>query len=430
MSNSTQLIPGMALRSLPATGCQELRRRAIFECCKWDPQVEDVDTLAPMALVLKQPAWRELRVAAEAMAAETQALQQALARRPDLHRTLALPCPIRKVLACASAGEAPDPHLRVMRFDFHPTDDGWRVSEANTDVPGGYNEASGWTSLVAEHVPEAIPAGDPAARLVEAIAAESPGGSTVALVHATAYSDDRQVMTFLARRLQQRGFRTALAAPDHLEWREGRPIIRTRWFTGAADFVFRFFPAEWLPNLGWGVDWKPFFGSSRAPLCNPATALLTQTKRWPLVCGQLALNLPAWRQYQPETRDPGEVDWRRDPGWVLKPALGRVGERIGLHGVTEARDWKSIRRELRWWGRHWVAQRRFASVPLLLEGRPWHVCLGVYTVGGRAAGIYGRAARQPLINHLARDLAVLVEPAPTRASGPRSSVSYGTPATV
>ena len=65
---------------------RELRRRAIFECCKWDPQVEDVDTLAPLAVVLKQSAWRELATAAESLAGETTAMEETLIRRPDLHR--------------------------------------------------------------------------------------------------------------------------------------------------------------------------------------------------------------------------------------------------------------------------------------------------------------------------------------------------------
>jgi hypothetical protein len=31
---------------------------------------------------------------------------------------------------------------RVLRFDFHWTDQGWKISEVNSDVPGGYCEAS------------------------------------------------------------------------------------------------------------------------------------------------------------------------------------------------------------------------------------------------------------------------------------------------
>ncbi len=34
------------------------------------------------------------------------------------------------------------------------------------------------------------------------------------------------------------------------------------------------------------------------------------------------------------TRDPRDVPWQKDTNWVLKPAMGRVGESIGLAGVT------------------------------------------------------------------------------------------------
>jgi len=421
MNGDSHLTPWRAVQPLTPECCRELRRRAIFECCKWDPQVGDVDTLAPIAVVLKESAWRELRVCAEALAAETLAVEQALLHRPELHRDLALPRPIRHVLANRPQGGDETQHLRVMRFDFHPTDEGWRVSEVNSDVPGGYNEASAWAALVAEHVPHGVPAGCPARRLVEAILNEVSVGATVALVHATAYTDDRQVMTFLARQLQNHGLHPVLLAPDHLHWQDGRAIIQTNWFTGPAHFVFRFFPAEWLPNLGRRADWPFFFSGARTPLCNPATALLTQSKRWPLLRDELGLELPAWSKFLPETLDPRSADWQNDPGWVLKPALGRVGEWLGLCGVTSQREWNTIRRSLRWGSRHWVAQRRFTPAPILAGGERWHICLGVFTINGRAAGIYGRLAPQPLINHLARDVAVLVERPPADiCASPRS----------
>jgi hypothetical protein len=49
-----------------------------------------------------------------------------------------------------------------------------------------------------------------------------------------------------------------------------------------------------------------------------------------------------------------------------------------------------------------------------------HCCLGVYTIDGRAAGIYGRMAPRPLIDDRAEDVAVLVEDesaAPTGRAG-------------
>jgi glutathionylspermidine synthase len=143
---------------------------------------------------------------------------------------------------------------------------------------------------------------------------------------------------------------------------------------------------------------------------NPATALLTQSKRFPLVWDRLETPLPAWRSLLPETVDPRDSSWKRDPGWVLKPALGRVGDGIGLAGATPEKEWKMIRREVRFGPRWWAAQRRFTAIPLDVGGEAVYPCVGVYTIDGRAAGAYGRVARKPIINHLAQDAAVLVEP--------------------
>ena len=52
---------------------------------------------------------------------------------------------------------------RVMRFDFHWTPDGWRISEVNSDVPGGFSEASELPLLMTPHYPGAQAAGNPGA---------------------------------------------------------------------------------------------------------------------------------------------------------------------------------------------------------------------------------------------------------------------------
>lgn len=382
-----------------------LRRRAIFECCKWDPQVEDVETLSPTPMVLRRAAWEEIAALAECLAAEALEAETELLRRPELHRDLGLPRPIRRALRHTARATPSPGAARVMRFDFHPTTEGWRISEVNSDVPGGFNEASGFARLMAQHVPGTRPAGDPAAALADAVAAATPPGATVALVHATSYTDDRQVMVYLAREIESRGRRPVLAAPDHLRWREGRAELAGE----AVGFVVRFFPGEWLPELPRRCQWPSFFHGARTPIGNPAYALLTQSKRFPLVWDRLATALPTWRALLPETRDPREVLWKDDDGWVLKPALGRVGDLVGIAGTTDAKEWVQIRKRVRRDPDEWVAQRRFRTLPLAAEGGDLHPCLGVFTVDGRAAGIYGRAARRQRIDHLAQDMAVLVE---------------------
>jgi hypothetical protein len=122
---------------------------------------------------------------------------------------------------------------------------------------------------------------------------------------------------------------------------------------------------------------------------------------------------------------------------VLKPALGRVGERILIEEAISQRERRKIERSARWFPGSWIAQRRFASVPLnpeytigppgavrrdechelLQSGEPplsrdesgkYHVCIGVFTVDGRCAGFYGRISPYARIDHRAVDIPVLV----------------------
>lgn len=376
-------------------------RRAIFDCCKWDPQVEDCAVLARYPLLLGRAEWDVLARGAEALAAETLAAEEALAARPELMRRLAIPWGMRRLLR-----RGPSPGAaRVMRFDFHATTEGWRISEANTDVPGGFVEASGFSRLVLAHYPGRALSGDPAAALASAVLRAAGPGAAVGMVHATAYTDDRQVMVFLARRLAEAGLAPSLLSPADLEWKDGRAHVR-----GGArlELLVRFFPAEWLPNLGRRAGWHHFFTGAATPQANPASALLTQSKRFPLAWSRLGVDLPAWRALLPETRAPEEVDWRSGE-WALKPAFGRVGDGIGLMGVTPPDAWRKLAREV---ARHpggWAAQRRFQVVPVATPDGPQYPCVGVYVIDGRAAGAYGRMSGSPVIDHRARDVAVLVE---------------------
>ena len=146
--------------------------------------------------------------------------------------------------------------------------------------------------------------------------------------------------------------------------------------------MVRFFPADWLGSLAESSGWPQFFAGARTPLSNPATAILTQTKRFPLVWDALVTSLPTWRALLPETRRRREAPWLTSDDWVLKPALGRVGEGIGLKGVVESKELRRIRRAARWWPGGWVAQRRFGTLPVDLGRTRVFPCLGVYTLDG------------------------------------------------
>src|SRR5205814_71245 len=98
------------------------------------------------------PDWAELRQVASALAAEALAAEKILLRSPDLLKKLGLPKAVLSALTANPHGLTPSA-ARVMRFDFHWTTGGWRISEVNSDVPGGFTEATEFTASVSRHLP-------------------------------------------------------------------------------------------------------------------------------------------------------------------------------------------------------------------------------------------------------------------------------------
>ncbi len=380
-----------------------LRSHLIFDCGKLDPQCEDVDVLARYPVVLERAEWEELAAVAERLASETLNAERELLARPDLQRELGL---ARSILGALGAAEVSDDAPRCLRFDFHPTTEDWRLSEVNSDVPGGFIEASGLARAMAERYEGSEPAGDPAGALVHAVL-RGCGGGEIGLVHATAYTDDRQVMAFLARRFETAGAHGRLLAPDQIAWIDGHAAAITAGAPAPLDALVRFYPAEWLPLLPRASGWRWYFQGAVLQT-NPPSALLTQSKRFPLVWDRLSTRMEAWRAALPETRDPRDTGRLDGDEWVLKPALGRVGDGVGIRGVVGGRDWRRIRREARSHPRHWAAQRRFEPLPLHTPDGPRNPCIGVFVIDGRACGAYGRIAERPLIDARSQDVAVLL----------------------
>ena len=381
------------------------RRRVIFHAYKWDPQVDDVSTICDHACILSRWAAAHLERLAEALAAETMALEGALLERPDLYASLGLGRKVAAALRQAPSGNG----VRVMRFDFHPVEEpvGWALSEVNSDVPGGFAEASALPRLAAAHVADARPGADTGNALVAAISRRLGAGARLGFVHATAYADDRQVMQFLADRFRAAGFECTLMAPDHLRWRDGQAVSVAQANPGPIDGVVRFFPADWLPMLPASSGWPGYF-SAHTLACNPVHAVLSQSKRNPLVWDTLGVAMPTWRTCLPPTRDPRTVPWQSDERWLVKPAFGRVGEGLAWRGGVTAKAWRMARWNVRLNPRGWVAQQRFASRPLALNGTQRHLCIGVFTVDGKAAGFYGRLSTTTTIDKHAQDVAILI----------------------
>jgi hypothetical protein len=102
----------------------DLSRTLALEHHKWDAQVGDVAALASFPLILSRATWRELASTAGALARETVAIEDELARRPALHARLGLSTRLARALRPDPAAAPPPAAARIMRFDFHPTADG------------------------------------------------------------------------------------------------------------------------------------------------------------------------------------------------------------------------------------------------------------------------------------------------------------------
>lgn len=387
-----------------------LRRSLLLDHCKWDPQVGDVGTLADFPLLMPRDTWSQLAAWAEALCAEAREAERELAARPELHGRLGLPRRLRAALA-ACAGAADDIRIpRVFRFDFHVSRDGWRISECNADVPGGYAEASAFTALMAQHYPEAVPTGDPGAAWARAIA-RAASSADVALLSAPGYMEDQQVIHYLAKRLGEQGLRARCLQPAHIRWRKDAAFLgdsETR--LGA---VVRFYQAEWLMGLPRDAQADHYFRRVHTPVLNPGTCITIESKRFPLTWDALSsTRLACWRNLLPESADPRDVPWQTDDAWLLKSALCNTGDTVSARGLIPTKSWAKAARAARWFPNGWIAQKRFQPIPLSTPLGPVYPCIGVYTVDGQACGAYARLSQGPIVDYAAIDIALLLEDLP------------------
>ena len=143
-------------------------------------------------------------------------------------------------------------------------------------------------------------------------------------------------------------------------------------------------------------------------ISNPLTALLVQSKRFPLIWPQLRCTLPTWRQLLPQTVEPDdEIDQYGD--WVIKPALGHEGTDVAVPGVTAPTALASSKAKLRRSPHYWVSQRKFGMKPVATPDGHRFICVGVFVVDGQGVGGYARLSASPFIDGSAQEAIVLVE---------------------
>ncbi|MBQ7943048.1 MAG: glutathionylspermidine synthase family protein [Lachnospiraceae bacterium] len=400
----------MRLVPIPRDRYDEYRLNLMFDCYKWDPQFMDSNTVAKYALVITQEEHEELVRLTESLDEETRVAEVFLNNHLELTKPLALPKKVRNEIKKMTNYE-PGRNVRLMRYDFHPTEEGkWAVSEVNSDVPGGFAEASLMPQVVLELLGNEVYWYKCFGNiLVKAISDKVVSGGRIMLVHCTSYSDDRQVMQYLGDRLQAEGFQVIYGAADHVNFKEHQAYSILDGNEGELDAIFRFTPLEWLTEIK-PKRWQGYFDTTTVS-CNHPIAIYAQTKRFPLVWDALEQNgisMSTWRALLPDTIE--VKDAKGKDGYIYKPACGRVGEKISIKEACRDDEYKKILADVRKHPKKYLAQKRFHSKPLLGEnGEQFHVCLGSYTVDGNHAGYYARISSTPRIDSNAADIPVLIE---------------------
>lgn len=397
----------MKLIKIPEEKYSDYRYEVIFSGYKWDPQVIDSNTVSEYALVMDKEEMQTLAQLAEQLAQETMAMEEKLIGRIDIHKKLGFPYRMRRAMKKLKTYQ-PEQHVRLMRYDFHWTNKGWQISEVNSDVPGGFAESSVLPKIAADYLSNVQPPPHFGEHLYQAFHRKIASEGTIGFVHATSYSDDRQVMQFMGDYFEEQGYEALYLAPDHVTFKERTAYSLLNDERKPLAGLIRFFPLEWLPNLPFSVKWSDYYDTI-TPSCNHPAAMLTQPKSLPLFWDELGVDCPTWRKLLPETQKVRSLDFE-DSIYLYKPVFGRVGSGITIKEVMKEKEFEQVKKLALRHKKEWIVQQRFDSLPFdTLDGLAFHLCIGAFTIEGRFAGFYGRISPNARIDEEAKDIPILIQ---------------------
>ena len=249
----------------------------MFDCYKWDPQFSDNNTIAKYALVITEEEHKELEKLTEDLDRETREAEEFLNNNQNLTKPLILSKKVEEQIG-RMKNYKPEEHIRLMRYDFHPTtEEKWKVSEVNSDVPGGFAEAS----LMPRAAMQLLKEGNYWYRdfgecMCDAVSQKVQSKGRIMLVHCTCYSDDRQVMQFLGDRLKYKGFSVIYGAADHINFKDNKAYSILDGNEGELNAIFRFTPIEWLVDIK-PQRWQGYFDTTTVSCNHPVAVIVNNT---------------------------------------------------------------------------------------------------------------------------------------------------------
>ncbi len=312
-----------------------------------------------------------------------------------------------------------------MRVDLLLDERGnWQACEINADCPGGHNEAVGLPRLarVAGFYGGSNPTTAVGA-LARRLIALADGG-TIALVYATAYAEDLQVCAIIRRALEARGAKTILAPPTAFREKNGQLCVgRT-----PVSVIYRFFPTEWMAGQDNLAHIAHAVESGRVRTMSSFAHIFTQSKLGMARAYALAEHLtPEDRKlltkHLPFSADlvdmaPEMLRFAR-AGWVVKRAMGRVGDQVFVGALHDDEDWSAILTDAlaaRAAGESWLAQRFVRQRAIPTPWGPRYVTLGAYLLDGHFVGYFARITPETHVAFDALCVPVFVDTAPMKAA--------------
>jgi glutathionylspermidine synthase len=408
----------------------------------WDAFFAGARRVDVLPLVLSERLHREAVAAAEAsVAAVNAAGDRANQDREESALYAYHPDTTRLIEASWNGGD----RTSFVRVDLLLGEDGvFRACEVNADCPGGHNEAFGLPRLA--RAAGFIEGWDPTS-VVEDLSAHLAGlardpasgeQGAVGMMFATAWSEDLQICALLKRTLARTGIEVAFAPPTAPRYRDGAFSIRGK----SIRALYRYFPTEYmegqenLEDIAAAVE----RGEVRVvpSFCQMyAQSKLSFARAWALRDELGPEHRAAVERYLPETFDladvPAEQLIEERESWVLKRALGRVGDQVFVGSLTSQAYWKGLvdelkaiavaqtpseRREV------WIAQRLVRQRPIPTPLGERFVTLGAYVLDGRFAGYFARITSISHVSHDALCVPVFVAgPERRMIAEPRASSS-------
>lgn len=316
------------------------------------------------------------------------------------------------VLTLARASHAASDNASLVRVDLLLDQHSRFVAcEINADCPGGHNEAEGLPALARR---AGFRGGVSPSRVVDALVDRlcelarrrdgSPGA--VGLLYATAYAEDLQPCALVARALKRRGVNAILAPPtaphahgDGLAI-GGVPI----------DALYRFFPTEYMEGQANVAAIANAVRRGRVRTISSFSQMYAQSKLAFARASAAGVSGDLPYSASVDSVDLRELTAARSE-WVLKRALGRVGEQVFVGALFGDDDWRRIVSEVvaaRDAGERWIAQRYIRQKRL---PSPWgdrYLTLGAYLLDGRFCGYFARITPNTHASHDALCVPVFV----------------------